>query len=249
MRFNDKTVLVTGSSRGIGKAIALLFARAGANLVIDYYVSSFEPDADENAKKVVEKIEEIGRKAIAVNCDVREEKQVINMMKRAAERFGKIDVLVNNAGVVYDVGLSKKSVKEWKETLDTNLLGTFLCSKNVVPYMKKGKIINISSTNSINSFNSESMDYDSSKAGINILTRNLAKELAPNILVNSVAPGWVNTEMNKNLPRGFVKEETDKIYLKRFAEPEEIAKAVLFLASSDADYINGITLMIDGGYG
>ena len=112
-----------------------------------------------------------------------------------------------------------------------------------------GRIVNISSTNGINSFNPDAMDYDTSKAGVIILTKDLAKELAPNILVNSIAPGWVDTAMNKNLPKDFVKRETEKIYLKRFARPEEIAETILFLASEDASYITGVTLIVDGGYG
>lgn len=112
-----------------------------------------------------------------------------------------------------------------------------------------GKIVNISSTNGINAFSPYAMDYDASKAGIIIITRDFAKELAPKVRVNSVAPGWVDTAMNKDLPKDLVKEETEKIYLKRFAQPEEIAKAVLFLVSDDSSYISGITLMVDGGYG
>ena len=153
---------------------------------------------------------------------------------------------------VFDVPFFDRSVEQWKKTLDVNLLGTFLCSKYVSQQMLKtngGKIINISSTNGINSFSPAAMDYDSSKAGIIILTRDLAKELAPKIQVNSIAPGWVDTEMNKDLPKDFVEEETAKIYLKRFAKPEEIAKAILFLASDEASYITGSILKVDGGYG
>jgi 3-oxoacyl-[acyl-carrier protein] reductase len=135
--------------------------------------------------------------------------------------------------------------------MDVNLLGTFLCSKYASVQMLKnvnGKIINISSTNGINCFSPEAMDYDASKAGIIILTRDLAKELAPKIQVNSIAPGWVDTEMNKDLPEDFIEEETEKIYLKRFGKPEEIAKSVLFLASDDASYITGSILKVDGGH-
>ena len=249
MKLKNKVALITGSSRGIGKATALLFAREGAKVVVDYHISHFEPDADKNANEVVKEINKIGSDAIAIPCDVSKEEQVKKLVKEAIETYDKIDILVNNAGIVYDTPFLKKTVEQWNETLHVNLIGTFLCSKYVAEHMKKGKIINISSTNGINSFNPESMDYDASKAGIIILTRNLAKELAPNILVNSIAPGWVNTEMNKDLPEELVREETDKIYLKKFAEPEEIAKAALFLASDDANYITGITLIVDGGYG
>jgi len=250
-RFRNKIVLVTGASRGTGKVTALLFSKEGAKVIINYHTSDYEPDADINAKKVIKEIEKIGSKALAIECDVSKEEEVEKMVSTIINKYGTIDILVNNAGIVFDTPFSKKTVKEWKRTLDTNLLGTFLCSKFVAPHMLKrgGRIINTSSTNGINNFSTESMDYDSSKAGIIILTRNLAKELAPKILVNSVAPGWVDTDMNKDLPSSFIKKETENIYLKRFAKSEEIAKAILFLASEDASYITGVTLMIDGGYG
>lgn len=250
MKLKNKIVLITGASRGIGKAIALLFAEQGAKIIVDYYVSDYEPDADINAKKVVEEIKKLGSDAILIECDVSNEKKVKELIDIALEKYKKIDILINNAGVVYDVSFSKKSINQWKRTLDVNLLGTFLCSKYVSPHMLKvgGKIINISSTNGINSFSSETMDYDASKAGVIILTRDLAKELAPKIQVNSIAPGWVNTEMNKKLSKEFIEEETKKIYLNRFAEPEEIAKLALFLASNDNTYITGSTIIINGGY-
>jgi len=251
MRLKNKIALITGASRGIGRAAALLFAKEGAKIIVDYHVSDYEPDADVNAKKVVEEIKKVGSDAISIECDVSSKREVKEMITVALKEYGKIDILVNNAGVVFDVPLSEKTVEQWKRTLETNLLGTFLCSKYVSSHMSKigGKIVNISSTNGINSFNPASMDYDSSKAGINILTRNLAKELAPKILVNSIAPGWVNTEMNKDLSREFIGGETKKIYLRRFAEPEEIAKLALFLVSDDNTYITGSIIMIDGGYG
>jgi len=251
MKLKNKIALITGSSRGIGKTTALLFAQEGAKIVVDYHVSDYEPDADINAKKVVEEIKKIGSEVIAIECNVSDEQKVKGMMAMVIKKYGRIDILINNAGVVFDVPMEKKTVEQWKRTLETNLLGTFLCSKYAAPYMLKsgGKIVNISSTNGINSFVPESMDYDSSKAGIIILTRNLAKELAPKILVNSIAPGWVNTEMNKDLPKEFIKKETEKIYLKRFAEPEEIAKLALFLVSDDNTYMTGSIIMIDGGYG
>lgn len=244
--FKDKVAIVTGSSRGIGKATALMFAKEGAKVVINYSKSEKE------ANEVVNEIKKIGSESIAVKCDVSDEEQVKNMIDKTVDKFGRIDILVNNAGVVFDAPFAERTVKQWKRTLDVNLIGTFLCSKYVAPHMKKqkhGKIINVSSTNGINCFSPDAMDYDAAKAGVIILTRDLAKELAPTIQVNSVAPGWVDTEMNKDLPKDFIDEETEKIYLKRFAKPEEIAKAILFLASDDANYITGSVLKIDGGYG
>jgi len=246
MRLKNKIALITGSSRGIGKATALLFAKEGAKVIVNYFSSEKEAFA------VVDDIKKLGSDAIAIKCDVSKETDVKKMVQKIIDKFGKIDILVNNAGIVFDVPFFDRSVEQWKKTLDVNLLGTFLCSKYVSQQMLKtngGKIINISSTNGINSFSPAAMDYDSSKAGIIILTRDLAKELAPKIQVNSIAPGWVDTEMNKDLPKDFVEEETAKIYLKRFAKPEEIAKAILFLASDEASYITGSILKVDGGYG
>ena len=250
MKLKDKIVLVTGSSRGIGKATALLFAKEGASIVLNYHISEIEPDALDNIKSVMNDTEKSGAKTIIIEADVSNEDQVKKMIDETISKFGRIDILVNNAGVVFDVPFRERTVEQWKRTLDTNLMGTFLCSKYASLHMPKGgRIVNISSTNGIDSFSTESIDYDASKAGVIILTRNLAKELAPNILVNSVAPGWVNTSMNENLPKDFVEEEIAKIYLKRFAEPEEIAKVVLFFASEDAGYITGSTLKVDGGHG
>ena len=134
--------------------------------------------------------------------------------------------------------------------MNVNLIGTFLCSKYAAPHLIKtrGRIVNISSTNAINSFAPESADYNASKAGVIVLTKDLAKQLAPNVLVNAVAPGWVDTDMNKDLPENYMKEEMNKIYLKRWAKPEEVANAVLFLASSEASYISGAILTVDGGH-
>ncbi|MBI1973252.1 SDR family oxidoreductase [Candidatus Micrarchaeota archaeon] len=244
MKLSGKVALITGSSRGIGKATALLFAKEGAKIVVNCDVKDLE------LKRAVEEIQRIGSEAIAIKCDVSDEKQVKKMVEKAVAKFGRIDILVNNAGIVFDVPFKERTAEQWKRTLAVNLIGTFLCSKYVAPHMPDGgRIINTASTNGINSFTPASMDYDASKAGIIILTRDLAKELAPKILVNSVAPGWVNTQINKDLPKDFVDKETKKIYLKRFAEPEEIAKTILFLASDDASYITGTTIIIDGGYG
>lgn len=244
MQLKDKIALVTGSSRGIGKATVLLFAKEGAIVVINYVESESE------AQETLTEVQQFSPKSIAVKADVSKEEDIKSMVAQVVEKFGRIDILVNNAGIVIDLPFKEHTVEHWKKTLEVNLIGTFLCSKHAAVHMPKGSaIVNISSTNGINSFSVETMDYDASKAGVIILTKDLAKELAPNIRVNSVAPGWVNTSMNKDLPKDFVDEETAKIYLKRFAEPEEIAKTVLFLVSDDASYITGSILMVDGGYG
>jgi 3-oxoacyl-[acyl-carrier protein] reductase len=246
MKFENKVVLVTGSSRGIGRATALKFAEEGAKVIINYLNSE-----EVKAEEVVEEIKKIGSDALAIRCDVSLEKEVKDMVEKAIKKFGRIDVLVNNAGIVYDVPLFEKTVEQWRETLNVNLIGVFLCSKYVSKKMLEqgsGNIVNISSTNGINCPSPESADYDASKSGVISLTKNLAEELAPNIRVNSVAPGWVDTEMNKDLPKDFVKKEKGKTFLKRFARPEEISSVVLFLASEDSSFMTGSTMVVDGGY-
>lgn len=241
-----KVVLVTGSSRGIGKAIVTDFAAKGYNVIINYKNSDKEA---QNLKVELEKVYNI--KALTIKADVSEENEVQNMVKVILNEFEKIDVLVNNAGIAIDKEFEDRTAKDWRKTLDTNLIAPFLVSKYVGEVMfknKSGKIINISSTNGINTFFPTSIDYDASKAGLINLTHNLAIQFAPYINVNCVAPGWVNTDMNKELPKELIEEETNKIYKKRFAEPEEIAKIVTFLASEDADFINDEVIKVDGGY-
>ena len=245
MRLKNKVAVITGSSRGIGRATALLFAKEGAKVVVNYV------SAKKEALFVVAEIKKIGSEAIAVKCDIAKEAEVKKMMDTAVKTFGKIDILVNNAGLVYDVPLFKRTMTQFRRTIDVNLIGNFLCSKYAAKYMLKktgGKIVNVSSNNVINSFSPESIDYDAAKAGIILLTKNFAKELAPKVNVNAIAPGWVNTDMNKDLPKKMIQEETQKTYFKRFARPEEIAQTILFLASDDASYITGSVLVVDGGH-
>jgi len=245
MRFKGKVVLITGASRGIGRATALLFSREGAKIIVNYN------NAEKEANEVVKEISKIGSEAIALRCDVSKEDEVRKMVSDGVKKFGKIDILVNNAGIVFDAPLFEKTLDQWNKTLGINLIGIFLCSKYVAPILKKqksGAIINISSTNGLDTLSTESADYDASKAGVISLTKNLASELAPNVRVNCIAPGWVNTDINKGLPKDYVDEETEHILMKRFGKPEEIGKAVLFLASDDSSFINGTTLVVDGGY-
>lgn len=242
----EKVVLITGSSKGIGKATAVEFAKFGGYKVVINYLKD-----KENTEKIANYIEqEYKTETLVVKADVSDEEQVKNMVQETINRFGRIDVLVNNAGIAIDKEFEDRTVEDWKRTLEVNTIGTFLVSKYVSENMmknKSGKIINISSTNGINTFFPSSIDYDASKAAIINLTYNLAIQFAPYINVNAVAPGWVNTEMNKELPKKLIKEETEKIYKKRFAEPEEIAKVICFLASKDAEYINGTVIKVDGG--
>jgi len=245
MRFKDKVVLVTGSSRGIGKAIALGFAREGAKVIVNYY------NSEKEAENVVDEVKKLGSDAVAVKCDVGQEKEVKAMFDAAVKKFGKIDILINNAGIVYDVPLMDKTVEQWKKILDTNLIGVFLCAKYAALAMKKNKsgaIVNIASNNGLTTNSPESADYDASKAGVISLTKNLAEELAPKIRVNCIAPGWVDTEMNKDLPKDFIQKEMKRTFVQRFAKPEEIANVALFLASDDAGFMTGSIIVADGGY-
>ncbi len=242
----SKVVLVTGSSRGIGRAIVTDFARKGYNVVINYIKE------DSQAKELKERLEKKYHiKALIIRADVSDENEVQKMIDTIINKFGRIDVLVNNAGIAIDKEFEDRTVEDWKRTLSVNLIAPFIVSKYVGNEMLKnkyGRIINISSTNGINAFFPTSIDYDASKAGLINLTHNLAIQFAPYINVNCVAPGWVNTDMNKELPKDLIEEETNKIYKKRFAEPSEIAKVVTFLASDDADFINDEIIKVDGGY-
>ena len=242
----NKVVLVTGSARGIGKATIIEFARKGYDVVINYIKSDKEAN---DLKKTLETDFKV--KALTIKADVSNENDVNDMVSKIMNNFGRIDVLVNNAGIAIDKEFDDRTFEDWNKTLTINLIGPFLVSKYVGKIMvkqKKGKIINVASTNGINAFFPTSIDYDASKAGLINLTHNLALQFAPYVNVNCVAPGWVNTDMNKNLPKELIEEETEKIYKKRFAEPSEIGKVICFLASEDADFINDEIIKIDGGY-
>lgn len=235
----NKVVLVTGSSKGIGKATILKYAKEGYDVIINY-------NSDLDGALETEKLaKEYNVNTLVVKCDISKEDEVIEMINTIKDKFGKLDVLVNNAGIAIDTTFDDKTVENFRKTLDTNLIGTFLVSKYASKIMDKGVIINISSTNGIDTTYPESLDYDASKAGVISLTHNLATEFAPNIRVNAICPGWVNTEMNKELDSEFVKEETAKIKLGRFADPEEIAEAIYNI--SICSYINDAIIRVDGG--
>lgn len=246
MDFKDQVVLITGSSRGLGAKTAIAFAKHGAKVIINYCQSQ------KAALQVQKHIEETyHQKVLVYKADVSLKEEVQRMVEDIISKCGKIDVLVNNAGIAIDTMFEDKTVENFQKILNINLIGTFLTSKIVGEYMlkqKKGKIINISSTNAIDTFYPMSLDYDASKAGVISLTHNFAKQYAPYIQVNAIAAGWMKTDMCKDLDLSFEKEEIEKIFLKRFAEPEEVANVILFLASSYASYINGTVLRVDGGY-
>ncbi len=234
-------VLVTGASKGIGEATALKFAKNGYDVVINYY-----SDTD-RANKVKENVDKYGVKCLLCKCDISNEEEVKNMVDDIVNQFGSIDVLVNNAGIANDTLPFEKNVDDFKRVLDVNLIGTYLVSKYVIKHMKNGSIINISSTNALNQYYPYSLDYDASKAGVISLTHNLATELSPNIRVNAICPGWVNTDMNKQLDDDYINDECKNILLGRFAEPKEIANVIYFLASEYASYINNSIIRVDGG--
>lgn len=240
-----KTVLITGGSRGIGKATSLEFAKHGYNIVINYVNDDISA---KNLKSYI--VENYDVDVMLCKCNVSSEDGVKGMVNSIIDNYGNIDVLVNNAGIAIDTTFDDKKIENFKKILNVNLIGPFILSREVGNYMLKqgfGSIINVSSTNALDTYYEYSLDYDASKAGLVSLTHNLAKYYAPNIRVNAVAPGWVDTEMNKELDSSYTKEECEKIYLKRFAKPEEIAKAIYFLASDDASYITGEVLRVDGG--
>ena len=192
----NKVVLVTGSSRGIGKATIIEFASKGYNVVINYIES--EAEANE-LKEYVESNFNI--KALVIEADVSNENAVINMINSIIKEFGRIDVLVNNAGIVYDRDFADITIDEFKRTLEVNVLGAFIVSREASKYMKKGgSIINVSSTNGTKTISPECLDYNISKIGLQSLTRDLAFQFKPDIRVNAIAIGWADTDMNKDLP-------------------------------------------------
>lgn len=240
----NKVVLVTGSSRGIGKATIIEFASKGYNVVINY--NNSENEALE-LKKYVE--ENYNVKALTIKADVSNEVEVKDMVSTIIKEFDSIDILVNNAGIVFDRSFDDITVEEFEKTLKVNVIGAFIVSREVSKYMKNGSaIINVSSTNGTKTISPECLDYNISKIGLQSLTRDLAFQFKPNIRVNAIAIGWADTDMNKDLPKDYIEEETAKIYVERFANPSEIAKTIYFLASDNASYINGEIINIDGGY-
>lgn len=237
-------VLVTGSARGIGKATIIEFASKGYNVVINYIKNK---DKAIELKDYVES--EFNVKALVEAADISNESDVKNMIASIIKEFGRLDVLINNAGIAYDRNFDEITVDEFKRTLEVNVLGAFIVSREAAKYMKKDSaIVNVSSTNGTKAISPECLDYNISKVGLQSLTRDLAFQFKPNIRVNAIAIGWANTDMNKDLPQDYVDDETEKIYLGRFADPQEIAKTIYFLASEDSSYINGEILTVDGGY-
>ena len=241
----SKVALVTGGARGIGRAIVLELAHAGYDIVINYF------NSEALALELKTEVEKLGCKALALKCDISNEEQVVAMVNAIKNNFGKVDVLVNNAAVSIDKMFYDRTVEDFKTTLNTNVIGTFLVSKYVGEMMMaghSGKIINISSTNGINTYYPMCIDYDASKAAIISLTHNLAMQFAPYVNVNAIAPGFIATESEiGGMDEEFIKLEEEKILVKRAGDPKEVAKLVKFLASDDANFINNEVIKIDGG--
>ncbi|TAN63204.1 3-oxoacyl-[acyl-carrier-protein] reductase [bacterium] len=243
MRLKDKVALVTGGARGIGREIALCFARQGSNIVI----WDVNPQAAAEAQK---EIEGLGVQAMSAQVDVTNSKQVDESVNKILDKFQKLDILVNNAGITKDNLMLRMAESDWDLVIAVNLKGTFNCTKAVSRLMlkaKSGKIVNIASIIGIIG-NFGQANYAASKAGIIALTKTTAKELASRgICVNAVAPGFIQTEMTAKLPAEIQEKMRSAIPLGRFGKPQDVAELCLFLASNESDYITGQTIIIDGG--
>ena len=240
-----KVALITGSVRGIGKAISLCFAKAGAKIVLNYNSEKSE----EEAKKLVEEIQSLGTEAIAIKANVSIAEEAKQLVEEALTKFGQLDILVNNAGITKDMLLVRMSEKEFNEVLDVNLKGVFNCTKQVTRKMLRtgGCIINMTSVVGMVG-NVGQSNYAASKAGVIGFTKSVAKEFAAkNIRINAIAPGFIQTDMTKVLSDQIKDEVIKNIPMKRFGKSDEVAQVALFLASDLSSYITGEVIKVDGG--
>lgn len=246
MRLEGKVALITGSSRGIGAATALKLAEEGADIIINYPFAAEEG----NAAEIRDKIVKLGREVLLVEADISILAEAERMIEEALTKFGKIDILVNNAGITRDNLLLRMKEEEWDAVINVNLKGVFNCTKAVLRSMlkqKTGKIINIASVVGVMG-NAGQTNYSASKAGVIGFTKSLAKEVASRgITANAVAPGFIESQMTEVLPEDVKEKMLSAIPLNRFGKPEEVANVICFLASAEADYINGQVINIDGG--
>ncbi len=244
MDLRGQVALVTGASRGLGRAIALALARVGADVALNYARSA------QLAQEVAGNIAGLGRKAVAIGADVADFAQVERMCDQVIKEFGKIDILVNNAGITRDTLLLRMKEEDWDAVIDTNLKSIYNCTKAVTrPMLKQrsGRIVNITSVVGIMG-NSGQANYAAAKAGIIGFTRSVARELGSRgITVNAIAPGFITSEMTEGLTEEVKRSYLAQIPLERFGSPEDVAGAVLFLVSPEASYITGQTIHVDGG--
>jgi len=244
MKLKGRTALVTGASRGIGRAIALALAEEGADVAVNYMAS------EAAAREVVEQIQKLARRTMLARADVADYPDTFRMAREVLREFGHLDILVNNAGITSDKTFIKMDHASWRKVLAINLDGVFNCTKVFIDQMiahNFGRVVNITSViGQIGNFGQA--NYAASKAGVAAFTKSLAKELAAKgITVNAVAPGFVETEMVQAIPEKVKSRLLDQIPLKRFGRAEEVARAVVYLCSSDGDYITGAELSVNGG--
>ena len=244
MNFSEKTAVVTGGSRGLGRAICLELARGGANVVLCYAGN------EAAASETVAACESLGARAVAIRCDVSKEDEVKALMDAALKTFGRIDILVNNAGITRDNLILRLTEQDFDAVLDTNLKSAFLCCKEAARRMVRqryGRIVNLSSVVALRG-NAGQTNYAASKAGLIGLTKSLARELAArNVTVNAVAPGFIDTDMTAVLPEAVRTGMTQGIPAGRAGQPEDVAQAVAFFAAEQSSYLTGQVLCVDGG--
>ncbi len=241
-----KTVLITGAGQGIGAAIAEELAKNGYDIAINYLTS------ESRALTLRDRlIRDYDVNCLAIRADVSREEEVLAMVRQIEEQLGPVDVLVNNAAIDLSNLFNLKNADEFRKTLDVNVIGAYNCAMATYRKMidrKWGRIINIASTNGINTYYPMCIDYDASKAALISLTHNLAMQFGPCVNVNAIAPGFIGSENElRGYDEEFLKEETDKILVNRYGRPEEVAYLVRFLISEQADYINNTVIRIDGG--
>ena len=246
-RLDGRVAIVTGSSRGIGKAIAERFAGEGAKVVVNYVSNGREADGIANA------IRKAGGEAVSVGADVSSAADVRKLVRETVDAFGRVDILVNNAGVMYTKSFLDTTEEEWDRTIDVNLKGAYLCSKEVAPLMLQqggGTIIMMSSNSGL--YHPSAMrftEYVTSKAGMNGLTKALALALGPKITVNAICPGWIRTDMVADTDPEVVERILNETALRRWGTPDDVAGAAVFLASKEASFITGELLIVAGGRG
>jgi 3-oxoacyl-[acyl-carrier protein] reductase len=247
---NQPTALVTGSSRGIGRTIAIYLAQSGFRVAVNYYNKTDEAQNYEQAQEVLRIIEAAGGSGVIIGADVSDPESAAELVEKTVADLGSIDVLVNNAGINKDQLLLRMSNNQWHDVIDTNLSAAFYCSKAALKYMikkKYGRIINISSVVGMGG-NAGQAHYAASKAGLLGFTYSIAKEYGPRgITANAVAPGFIESDMTSKLSSEIIAKMAEQIPVGRLGKPDDVASLIVFLASPAASYINGQVIRVDGG--